>query len=80
MSGDRMRKLKFIGCQIIRRQACRLAATDPHEQKVREILSVPAHLRVRALTPIGKSRVEPKRPPRPEPAEATHRNTFGGDP
>jgi len=50
----------------------------PHEDKLREILKVPESLRVWALTPIGKPGIDAKRPPKPEPRQVIHYNSFGG--
>jgi nitroreductase len=48
------------------------------EQQVREVLGVPASLRVWALTPIGKPAETPARPPKPALGEVVHYNRFGG--
>jgi len=62
--------LGFAGCWIE-------GNVRPHEEKLRKILNVPEHLRVWALTPIGKAGIDPKRPPKPELDQVTHYNTFG---
>jgi nitroreductase len=49
----------------------------PNEQRLREILGVPEHLRVWSITPVGKPAVEAKRPPKPSLAEVTHYNVYG---
>ncbi len=48
------------------------------EERLREILGVPEHLRVWSLLPVGKPAAVPPRPPKPAPAEVTHYNRFGG--
>ena len=52
-------------------------AVRPSEDLLREALGVPEHLRVWSMLPVGKAAEEPKRPPKPEPAEITHYNAFG---
>ncbi len=50
----------------------------PKEGELREILGVPAGLRVQAMMPVGKAAQAPKRPAKSAPAEVTHYNRFGG--
>ena len=49
----------------------------PNEQRLREILSVPADMRVWAMTPVGKAAGNPQRPPKPALGEVLHYNRFG---
>jgi nitroreductase len=49
----------------------------PNEQRLREILSVPDHLRIWSITPIGRPAGDAKRPPKPPPAEVIHYNKYG---
>ena len=47
------------------------------EDLLRKALGVPKRLRVWSLLPVGKAAEDPKRPPKPAPAEITHYNAFG---
>jgi nitroreductase len=47
------------------------------EDKLRQILHVPEHLRVWCLTPIGKPDAQPQRPAKSAASEVTHYNRFG---
>jgi len=50
----------------------------PHEAELHELLGVPANLHIWSMMPVGRSAVEAKRPPKPQPADVTHYNRFGG--
>ena len=52
-------------------------AVRPSEDLLRNVLGVPDDLRVWSLLPVGKAAEQPKRPPKPDPAEITHYNAFG---
>jgi nitroreductase len=47
------------------------------EEKVRELLGVPGHLRVWSLLPVGKPAEAPGRPAKSDPANVTYYNRFG---
>lgn len=46
------------------------------EDELREILGVPAHLRVWTLMPVGVPESAPQRPAKPSAADVTHYNRF----
>jgi nitroreductase len=48
------------------------------EEDLRKLLGVPANLRVWSLLPVGKPAETPARPPKPQAADVTHYNRFGG--
>ena len=48
------------------------------EPAIRALLSVPDNLRPWAILPIGYAAASPARPPKPQPADITHYNRFGG--
>jgi len=50
---------------------------DFNEEMVKEILKVPAHLKVVALMPIGKAAEDPERRPRKEAKEFVYYEEFG---
>ena len=52
-------------------------AVRPAEEQLRQVLSVPDHLRVWSLMPVGTPAVQPDRPAKPTAAEITHYNRFG---
>jgi nitroreductase len=52
-------------------------AARRHEDRLRELLGVPEHLRVWSLTPIGTPDEAPDRPEKPTPTQVTHVNRFG---
>jgi nitroreductase len=47
-----------------------------HEEQAREVLGVPASLRIWAMIPVGRAADKPPRPPKSDPAEVIHHNTF----
>ena len=47
------------------------------EDTLREVLGVPASLRVWSLAPVGKAGEVPARPPKPAPDKITHYNRYG---
>jgi nitroreductase len=49
-----------------------------HEDHARRVLNVPDPLRVWAILPVGKPAESPDRPPKSDPADVIHHNTFGG--
>jgi len=48
-----------------------------HEERLRELLAVPEHLRVWAIMPVGKAAQHPQRPEKPAPKDVLHYNRFG---
>lgn len=47
-----------------------------HEDALRQLLGVPAGLRIWSLLPVGLPAAQPARPAKPSPAEITHYNRF----
>ena len=47
------------------------------EDRVRQLLGVPADLRIWSLMPVGIPASEARRPPKPAPADVTHYNRYG---
>lgn len=47
-----------------------------HEDQARKVLKVPEALRIWAMLPVGKPAEQPTRPPKSDPAEVVHHNTF----
>ena len=53
-------------------------AVRSHEDLLRDALAVPDGLRVWSLMPVGKPAAAPPRPKKPDAAQITHHNRYGG--
>jgi nitroreductase len=48
-----------------------------HDEELNRVLAVQPPLRVQAILPIGKPAEQPDRPPKSDPTDVIHVNTFG---